>query len=469
MAIDATPILKSLKHIENRDALLDLTDPSKPQEARWPEAEFIVGNPPFLGSRLLRRGLGDQYVESLFAVYRGRVPHDADFVAYWHEKARNQIERGRTRRAGLLATQGIRGGANRRVLEHIKRTGGLFFARSDEPWVLSGANVHISFVGQDDGTEVDRELDGRPVASINANLTSGIDLSRARPLRENLGIAFMGDTKGGPFDIDANAAARLIDQPNPDGRSNSDVVRPWVNGLDLTSRARNMWIIDFGVGAPEQEAALYEGPFEYARKVVKPIRVQNRRALRARRWWIHAEAATNLRVAIAGLARFIATPITAKYRLFVWVPATTLPDHQLIIVARDDDYTFGVLQSRAHELWARGTGTQLREVESGFRYTPTTTFETFPFPHPTDEQRERVGEAARRLVELRDGWLNPPGLDPAELQKRTLTNLYNQRPTWLAHAHATLDATVYAAYGWPTDLPDTDILERLLTLNLERA
>ena len=137
--------------------------------------------------------------------------------------------------------------------------------------------------------------------------------------------------------------------------------------------------------------------------------------------------------------------------------------------ARDDDYTFGVLHSRAHELWARGLGTQVREVESGFRYTPTTCFETFPFPDPTPQQRERVGEAARRLVELRDGWLNPPGLEPADLAKRTLTNLYNQRPTWLTNAHADLDAAVFAAYGWPADLPDADILERILALNTLRA
>jgi hypothetical protein len=136
---------------------------------------------------------------------------------------------------------------------------------------------------------------------------------------------------------------------------------------------------------------------------------------------------------------------------------------------RDDDYTFGVLQSRVHELWARGTGTQLREVESGFRYTPTTTFETFPFPRPTDQQREKVGEAARRLVELRDGWLNPPGLAPEDLEDRTLTNLYNQRASWLEHAHAELDAAVFAAYGWPTSLTDVDVLERLLAINLERA
>ena len=141
----------------------------------------------------------------------------------------------------------------------------------------------------------------------------------------------------------------------------------------------------------------------------------------------------------------------------------------MIAIARDDDFTFGVLHSRAHELWARGTGTQLREVKSGFRYTPTTTFETFPFPRPTDEQRESVGEAASRLIDLREGWLNPRGVDPTELESRTLTNLYNQRPTWLDDAHAALDATVFEAYGWPDVTTDLDILEHLLDLNRERA
>ncbi len=463
------PILRSLNHIEHRDALLDLTDPSKPQEASWPEAEFIVGNPPFLGGKLLRRGLGDTYVDSLFEVYDGRVPREADLSAYWHEKARAQIERGRARRAGLLATQGIRGGANRRVLERIKKTGGLFFARSDEPWVLSGAAVHISFVGQDDGSEKERELDGQAATSINANLTSGLDLSRARQLQENLGIAFMGDTKGGPFDIPAELAAEMLSSPNPDGRPNADVVRPWVNGIDITARRRGMSIVDFGVSTSMSEAALYEMPFEHVRTHVRPDRIQNKRAAYAERWWIHVEPRSGMRQALAGLTRHIVTPRVTKHRLFAWLDANTLADSATIVMAKDDDFTFGILHSRTHELWARGTGTQLREVESGFRYTPTTTFETFPFPRPTNEQRERVGEATRRLVELRDGWLNPPGLEPAELEKRTLTNLYNQRPTWLDHAHAALDAAVFAAYGWPPDLTDTEILERLLALNLDRA
>jgi len=457
------PILKSLHHIETRDALLDLSDSTKPREAGWPDAEFIVGNPPFLGGKLLRRGLGDEYVDTLFAVFNGRVPREADFVTYWHEKARAQIANGSTRRAGLLATQGIRGGANRQVLERIKGTGDIFFARSDEPWILSGAAVHISFVGQDDGAEHERELDGLSAASINANLTSGIDLSQARRLSENFGIAFMGDTKGGPFDIDAATSARLLGQPNPDGRSSADVVRPWVNGLEITRRPRGMWIIDFGVGMPEAEAALYEAPFEFVLQHVRSKRRASRSIVEA--WWQHERPRPDMRAALAGLHRYIGTPNLTKHRLFVWLSPETLPDHQLIVIARDDDFTFGVLHSRVHEMWSLATGTQL---ETRPRYTPTTCFETFPFPDPSPEQRERVGDAARRLVELRDGWLNPPGLDPADLVKRTLTNLYNQRPTWLANAHADLDTVVLAAYGWPPD-PDTETLERLLALNRERG
>jgi hypothetical protein len=461
------PILKSLHHIETRDALLDLSDPANPREAKWPDAEFIVGNPPFLGAKLLRRGLGNGHVEALFSVFGDRLPGMSDLSSYWHEKARAQIELGRTRRAGLLATQSIRGGANRRVMDRIKETGDIFFARSDEPWILSGANVHISFVGQDNGSESKRELDGESTPAINSNLTAGVDIASARRIPANAGTCFIADVKGGPFDIDAATAARLLASPNPDGRSNADVVRRWVNGKDVTTRDRGMYIIDFGVEMPEAEAALYEAPYETARAVVQPMRTKS--LTTQRDWWIHERPGHSLRAALRGLRRYIATPETAKHRLFAWVDAAILPDHALVIIARDDDYTFGILHSRVHELWARGLGTQLREVESGFRYTPTTCFETFPFPDPTPEQRERVGEAARRLVELRDGWLNPPDLGPADLAKRTMTNLYNQRPTWLANAHAHLDTAVFAAYGWPTGLADTEILERLLALNLDRT
>ena len=296
------PILKPLDSIREQDAVLDLSDPSNPKEPVWPSATVIIGNPPFIGGKLMRANLGDEYVDALFAVYQGRVPREADFVCYWHEKARAMVEEGTTLRVGLLATQGIRGGANRRVLERIKESGDIFLAWSDEPWVLDGAAVHISFVGYDDGTEQARQLNGKSVATINANLTSGIDLTRARRLPQNRGIAFMGDTKGGPFDISADVAGRLLAAPNPDGRSNHDVVRPWVNGLDITRRPRDMWIIDFGTSMPLEEAALYEAPFEYVREHVKPQRERSRSTIAE--WWLHERRREDMRQALDGLDRY---------------------------------------------------------------------------------------------------------------------------------------------------------------------
>jgi type II restriction/modification system DNA methylase subunit YeeA len=464
-AYDRDPILKPLDTIEQRDALLDLSDPESPGEAQWPSATCIIGNPPFLGGKLLRANLGDEYVDLLFRAYEGRVPREADFVCYWHEKARAMVEAGVVWRVGLLATQGIRGGANRRILERIKRSGDIFLAWADEPWVLEGAAVHISFVGFDDGSEQERWLDGARVTFVNANLTTGIDLTTVRRLPENRGVAFMGDTKGGAFDVSTELAARLLTMPNPDGRSNADVVRPWVNGLDVTRRPRGMWIIDFGTGMPLEQAALYEGPFEYVREHVKPQR-DSSRSTRAE-WWLHERPRVDMRAGLAGLARFVGTPIVTKHRLFAWLPAGTLPDHQIIVFAREDDYFFGVLHSRPHELWARGLGTQLREVESGFRYTPTSTFETFPFPaSPPADAAAEVADAARQLNELRVGWQNPPGLTPSELAKRTLTNLYNSPPTWLGQSHERLDRAVHAAYGWPYPLDDDEVLARLLEMNL---
>jgi len=464
------PILRPLHNIQERDAVIAESDPDHPREAQWPTATVIIGNPPFLGGKLLRANLGDAYVEKLFAVYDGRVPREADLCCYWHEKAREMVAEGRVQRVGLLATQGIRGGANREVLERIKTSGDIFLAWDDEPWVVEGAAVHVSFVGYDDGTEQERFLDGRPVTAINANLTAGLDLTAARRLPENADIAYMGDTKGGAFDIPQDVALAMLDAPNPDGRSNRDVVRPWVNGLDITRRPREMWIVDFGTSMPVEEAALYEQPFEYVRQHVLPIRSKNRRASYAERWWLHVEPRPAMREALTGLGRYLGTPCVAKHRLFVWLTKHTLPDHQLIVFAREDDVFFGILQSHVHELWARGMGTQLREVESGFRYTPTSTFETFPFPQDLGAQaRDELAAAARELDSLRAGWLDPAGTSVTELKRRTLTNLYNQRPSWLEQAHERLDRDVHTAYGWPFPLEDEEILGRLLEMNLARV
>ena len=184
-----------------------------------------------------------------------------------------------------------------------------------------------------------------------------------------------------------------------------------------------------------------------------------------------------MRQALTGISRFIITPRVSKHRLFCWLPPETLADSATFVFARQDDYFFGVLHSSLHEIWARAQGTQLREVESGFRYTPTSYFDTFPFPwppgtEPSEEDDPRVkaiAEAARELVRLRDNWLNPPKIDPNELKNRTLTNLYNKRPEWLANVHRDLDEAVFAAYGWPSNLPKEEILARLLALNHDRA
>ena len=165
-----------------------------------------------------------------------------------------------------------------------------------------------------------------------------------------------------------------------------------------------MYIIDFGTEMSLEEAALYEGPFEYVSEHVRPKREKSR-STRAE-WWLHERPRVEMRNALAGLPRYIGTSSVSKHRLFAWLDSSTLPDHALIVFARDDDYFFGVLHSRAHELWALRMGTFLG-VGNDPRYTPTTCFESFPFPDPDEEQRAEISAAAKRLEELRSKWLNP--------------------------------------------------------------
>ena len=465
------PILKPITTIERRDAILE-RGVDGVFEPVWPEADVIIGNPPFLGGNKIRQELGDEYVDDLFRLYAGRVPAFADLVCYWFERTRTLVEQGAVQRAGLLATQGIRGGANRRVLERIKETGDIFWAQSDRDWILDGATVHVSMVGFDNAAETARALNGHPVEWINADLTSSVDISSARALPENAGICFMGPSAKAPFDIELILARRMLEAPlNVNGRPNSDVVRPVASGVDLVRRSRGKWTIDFGL-MPYEEASQYELPFEYVRATVLPLRQGSRRQ-DFQGWWQYARPRVEMRAAIKGKRRYIATPEVAKHRVFVWMDPQVLSNQQTLVFARDDDYFFGVLHSRPHELWARRLGTQLREVESGFRYTPTTTFETFPFPwapgtEPNDDLSVKsIAEMTQDLVQKRDRWLDPEGAREADLKKRTLTNLYNQRPAWLELAHRKLDEAVFAAYGWPVDLTDEQILGRLLELNLE--
>ncbi|HWW02797.1 MAG TPA: DNA methyltransferase [Candidatus Acidoferrum sp.] len=530
---DRSPVLQNLDGFQNEDALLVPHFRSKAKtlkeaqagehsqddslkfytERKWPEADAIVGNPPFLGGGMLRGQLGDAYVEHLFEAYANRIPGFSDLCCYWFEKARDLIERGECKRAGLLATQGIRGGANREVLKRIKGTGDIFFAISDRDWVLDGANVHVSIVGFDGRAEKEHWLDGRLVQSINANLTAVADITRAQALRTNSGICFMGPSPKAPFDFSESAAiAMLSEGGNVNGRPNSDVVRRVQSGVDLAGQDRRVWTLDFGL-LKEDEASKYGLPFQRAMKEVKPIRAQ-RKSQTNRNWWQYERPRVELRVRLNGLQRFVATPEVAKHRIFVWRMPECLCNQQTLVFTRPDDCFFGILHSRFHEVWALAQGTQLREKESGFRYTPTTCFETFAFPFPTPEQEAAIAAVAKELNDLRERWLNPPEwtvenilefsgtkggpwdryvdlatVDPktgvgtvryprleprqadcaAKLKRRTLTNLYNERPTWLDSAHKKLDAAVASAYGWPADLTDHQILEKLLALNQERA
>jgi len=457
------PILRPMKgNFQCRDSIVDLSDPANPGEPDWPKVDFIVGNPPFLGGKLLRRNLGDEYVDKMLACWKGRVPAEADLCCYWFEKARAHVQKKRCKRAGLLATQGIRGGANREALKRVKESGNIFWAVSDKDWILEGANVHVSLIGFDDGEEETRLLDGQTVANINPNLSSAADITQARVLDENKGIPFMGDTKVGPFDIPEELAREWLDMRNPNGRPNSDVVRPWANGLEITRSPQHIWIVDFPPGMTEQEAAQYEAPFEYVREHVKPYRSKARSGDRTGvPWWIHQRPRPDMRAAIEALPRYIATPTVSKHRVFVWLEGHILPDHQLIVFARSDDYFFGVLHSRAHEVWALALGTRL---ETRPRYTPTTSFETFPMPEPDPTHAEAIASAARELDGARRNWLG----DRSD-KKRTLTTLYNAKPTWLVNAHARLDKAVFAAYGWEAGLSNDSILDRLLELNLSRT
>ncbi|MBP5997211.1 MAG: class I SAM-dependent DNA methyltransferase [Azonexus sp.] len=497
------PILKPLDGIEHRDALLNADG----SEADWPTADVIVGNPPFLGDKVMRSELGAEYVETLRKTYDGRVPGGADLVTYWFEKARAQIAAGKLQAAGLVSTNSIRGGANRKVLERIVETTRIFEAWSDEEWVNEGAALRVSLVGFGPFFGVDRSsrLDGTEIATIHADLTAavGVDLTKAKPLPENASTAYLGIQKTGPFDLPGELGRSWLGQPNPNGRPNSEIVKPWFNGLDITRRQRDMWIVDFGTDMPEAEASLYELPFAYAREHVQPTRVGKREARTNEMWWLFQWSRPLMRRAIAKLPRFIVTPEVAKHRVFAFMQPPTVADKNLTVIARSDDTTFGILHSRFHELWSLRLGTSLEDRP---RYTPTTTFETFPFPAgltprdtaagaPSGPLAEAIASAARRLDELRAAWLNPPEwvdwvITPeeekagfpqrpvakpgheADLKKRTLTNLYNARPAWLALAHKALDQAVAAAYGWPDytpEMPDEEILRRLLALNLERA
>jgi type II restriction/modification system DNA methylase subunit YeeA len=511
------PILRSLGNIENRDAVL-VTDghgnpvldaEGKPRRASWPDADVVVGNPPFLGGKKILTELGQEYADQLRKAYAGRLPGFADLVCYWFSQSIDQMKASRLHRFGLVATNSIRGGKNREILRTIPEVGKVFEAWSDEPWVVDGAAVRVSIICVTSDSDAEVRLNGQSVVEIHPDLTaktaiSTNDITLASKLPENSGIGFIGIQPSGPFSVEGPVARSWLRLPlNPHGKSNLHVLAPYWNGLDITRGPRDVWIVDPGVSMTEADFALFEAPFQHVLDNVKPQRMASRVTKSAETWWQHWCPRPEMRTALLPLSRYLVTARVAKHRLFTWVPTSVLADCQAIAIAREDDTTFGILHSRFHEIWALRMGTSLEDRP---RYTPSTTFETFPFPagltpdipaadYAADPRAQAIAAAAERLNTLRENWLNPPDLvervpevvpgypdrilpkDEAaaqELKKRTLTNLYNARPAWLDHAHRALDEAVADAYGWGEDyragtLTDDEILARLFRLNQERA
>ena len=497
------PVLQPLETIECRDAVL--TKDGK--VAEWPVADVIIGNPPFLGDKPMISVMGVEYTGALRHAFAGRILGGADLVTYWFEKARQAIEKRQATRAGLVGMQAIRKGASRRVIDAIVSTATIFEAWSDEAWTVEGAAVRVSLLCFGSERSFDEiRLNGKQVTNIHADLTSGAsDITQAALLDEDKGISFVGTQKNGDFDVDGDTARTWLTQPlNPNGRPNSDVVKPWRNASQIVGREADVWIIDFGVAMGEADASLYAAPFAHVVTKVRPLRQTLRRQGYRHYWWRHAEPRPGLRRVLANLDRYIATPRVAKHRIFVWLPSCVIPDTRLVVIAKDDATTFGILQCHIHEIWALAQAPR-HGVGNDPTYNNDECFETFPFPsgltpnlpaatYADNPHAQAIAAAARDLVEKRDLWLSPPDLvervpevvpgfpdriiprSPKAatiLKARTLTNLDNMRGTpegtWLDNLHRALDEAVAAAYGWPADLSDDEILSRLLDLNRARA
>lgn len=490
------------EQVPDESAQLPVLRYPNPRKAEWPEADFVVGNPPFLGASTMRRSLGDGYVEALRKAWQD-VPDSADFVMYWWQHAADLTRQGKLRRFGFITTNSLRQTFNRRVLQ--QHLGGvpplsLAFAIPDHPWVDSadGAAVRIAMTvgrlaredaegilvtvtaeraGSGEGMSV--ELTARR-GVLHADLTAGANVAAAVPLRANSGISCPGvKLHGSGFIVTPSEADRLGLGRVP---GLEEHIRPYRNGRDLTATPRGVMVIDLFGHSADEVLARFPEVFQWVSERVKPERDQNNRASYRDNWWVFGEPRKDLRPALSGLPRYIATVETAKHRTFVFLDQSILPDNKLVAIASDDAFVHGVLSSRAHVTWSLAAGSWLG-VGNDSVYVKTRCFETFPFPQCDDNQKTRI----RELAEALDGHRKRqqslyPGL--------TLTDLYNVLEklrsgdpltakdktvhehglvSVLRQLHDDLDAAVFAAYGWPETLSEDEVLERLVALNRERA
>jgi restriction-modification enzyme MmeI-like protein len=479
----------------------------KPRAKAWPKADFIVGNPPFIGASRMREYLGNGYTDALRGAYKS-VPDSSDLVMWWWEKAAlasraydAKKARG-TRRFGFITTNSLRQTFNRRVLEpHLsdpKKPLSLLFAIPDHPWVdaADGAAVRIAMTVGAAGNRLGRlmtisteskeksEADGRQVTfdqqigKIFASLQIGADVAGAKPLLANDGLSSPGvKLHGAGFIVEPEKAKELghgtIDHADKH-------IRDYRNGRDLTAKPRGVMVIDlFGLTEAEVKQG-FPGIYQHVRDNVKPERDQNNRETYRKNWWIHGEPRRDLRPVLKDLPRYIATVETTKHRVFQFLGVSILPDNMLIAIGLDDASLLSVLSSRHHVVWSLGQGGTLEDRP---RYNKSRCFDPFPFPEITDDQRTRLRVLGEELDAHRKR-------QQAAHPKLTLTQMYNvleklragetiegkDREIYdqgligiLKDLHDQIDAAVAKAYGWPVGISDEDILFRLVALNKERA
>ncbi|TNH25095.1 class I SAM-dependent DNA methyltransferase [Micromonospora orduensis] len=447
--------LVSLGSIRTQDAL----------RAAWPETDCIVGNPPFLGSQYMREAHGDDYLKWLSNTFGVGIK---DFCVYWFRRAHQHLKPGQ--RAGLVGTNSIsQNRARSASLEYVTANGGVITeAVSSQTWP-GEAKVHVSLVNWvKSPSEPPTEfiLDNEPVSGITAELkVPGFSTAEALPLLANKGRCFQGPIPvGDGFIITEQEASRLLAAKEATYR---DVVRPYLVGDDIadepTQRPRR-WVIDFAQ-RPLEAAMKYPAALQIVRERVKPLRDGNSRKSRREKWWLFGEQAVGMRAALAGLPRYIAAGRVGKRLLLTWCDPWTCPSDLVYVFAFDDDYSMGMLSSSAHSAWA---WSQSSTFKRDIRYTPTSAFLPFPWPYPvTDEQRERVAEASRRMIARRQ--------EICAEQQFGLTRLYNLADegayTDLSKLHRELDEAVAACYGWPKAMAQDkdEIAQRLLSLNAEIA
>lgn len=440
--------LEDLSGIRRGDAL----------RTTWPAADAIIGNPPFHGSQLIRRVLGDEYAEWLKAEFGVGLK---DYCVYWFRKAHDALQPGQ--RAGLVGTNSIsQNRARSASLEYIVGNGGVITsAVSTQPWTGT-AKVHVSIVNwvkpANNAPVANRVLlDGVEVPWIDASLRSG-DAGELDPtkLTSNASRCFQGPIPiGEGFVLTEKEALEMRDDQSA---QYGEVVKPYLIGEDIArrpNRSPSRWIIDFGYMELE-EAMLFPDALAIVKERVRPVRLTARRASYRDRWWRFGEGRRGMREAIANLDRFIAGTATGKRLLLEWYPSTVCPSNLTNVFAFEDDYSIGVLMSSAHGSWARR---QASTLKGDLRYTPTSAFMTFPWPDSAEASIEEIGRISSALLKLRS--------DICLERQIGLTTLYNQvdEGAWrdLKALHTQLDEAVIAAYGWPAGISnDPDEICRLL-------